>query len=160
MPHDVGVASDGTVFVCDRENTRLQLFTPDGEFLEQWTDVARPCSLAFDVDDNLYVSELGFQIGMYVGNEYPDREYVPSRVSVFSRKGELLARWGTGNYGEPGHFFAAHGIGIAPCGDVYVGEVRPNHYGAHADASSPRAPVTAPVLQKFVRQRQDPDHGH
>jgi hypothetical protein len=32
------VAADGQVFVCDREIDRIQIFSPDGEFLEQWTD--------------------------------------------------------------------------------------------------------------------------
>ena len=152
VPHDVGIARDGTVFVCDRENTRLQLFSPEGEFLEQWTDVARPCNLMFDQDDNIYVAEVGFQMGMFNGKEFPDHDPVPARVSVFNRDGRLLARWGAGQYGKPGHFFAAHGIAVSGRGDVYVGEVRPNVYGTHANMNSPRPPDGTPVLQKFVRQ--------
>ena len=150
VAHDVGIANDGTVFVCDRENSRLQLFAPDGTFQEEWTDVARPCNIAFDDANRIYVSELGYQIGMYVGNAFPDREPIPSRVTVFDRAGTPLARFGSGDYGQPGHFFAAHGIAVSAGGDLYVGEVRPGHYGAHANDAAPRAPMGTPVLQKFT----------
>jgi hypothetical protein len=30
--------ADGRVFVCDREIDRIQILSPDCEFLEQWTD--------------------------------------------------------------------------------------------------------------------------
>ena len=152
VAHDVGVAGDGTVFVCDRENSRLQLFASDGTFREEWTDLARPCNVAFDSADRVYVSELGFQIGMYTGSQFPDREQVASRVTVFDRQGNRLARFGTGDYGRAGHFFAAHAIAISRNGDLYVGEVRPGHYGAHANQAAPRAPDGTPVLQKFAPQ--------
>ena len=153
VPHDVAVNSQGTVFVADRENTRVQLFEPDGTFIAAWTDVARPCQVVFDADDNVYVSELGFQIGMYVGNAYPHCEQVPARVSIFDPQGKLLSRWGAGNYGTHGEFFAAHGIVIDSAGDLYVGEVRPGMYGAKTPPPPEKcAPADQPVLQKFVRQ--------
>jgi hypothetical protein len=36
------VASDERVFVCDRESDRIQIFSPDGEYLNKWTDIQRP----------------------------------------------------------------------------------------------------------------------
>jgi tripartite motif-containing protein 71 len=35
-PWDVGVAPDGTVFVTDPDNDRVQYFTPSGSFLGKW----------------------------------------------------------------------------------------------------------------------------
>lgn len=41
LPHGVAVDRGGTVYVADRENSRIQVFSPLGEFLGQLT-FARP----------------------------------------------------------------------------------------------------------------------
>jgi hypothetical protein len=38
----------GIVYVADRENSRIQLFTDAGIFVGEWTDVARPCQVFID----------------------------------------------------------------------------------------------------------------
>ena len=48
LPHGIAVAADGRVFVCDRENDRIQIFSPDGEYLSEWTDTQRPTHIVFD----------------------------------------------------------------------------------------------------------------
>ena len=35
-PSGIAVAGDGTVYVVDTGNHRIQLFTPDGEFIAWW----------------------------------------------------------------------------------------------------------------------------
>ena len=42
------MTADGRVFVCDRESDRIQIFSPDGEYLSEWTDTQRPTHLVFD----------------------------------------------------------------------------------------------------------------
>jgi DNA-binding beta-propeller fold protein YncE len=56
LPHGIWVATDGRVFVCDRENDRIQIFSPDGEYLTEWTDTQRPTHLVFDPQGRAYVS--------------------------------------------------------------------------------------------------------
>ena len=41
---------------CDREMDAIQIFSPDGDFLEQWTDTQRPTHLTFDAMGNVYVT--------------------------------------------------------------------------------------------------------
>src|SRR5258708_7847108 len=40
--HHVAVARDGRVLICDRQNDRIQIFTPEGEFIDEWTEIQRP----------------------------------------------------------------------------------------------------------------------
>jgi hypothetical protein len=59
VPHGVWVHTDGRVFVADRENNRIQIFSPEGEFLSQWKALARPCDIYIDHEGVVYVPELG-----------------------------------------------------------------------------------------------------
>src|SRR2546423_1459210 len=63
LPHSVWVHTDGRVFVCDRENDRVQIFTPDGEVLSIWTNVTRPGDLFIDAHNNVYVGEMAHEAG-------------------------------------------------------------------------------------------------
>ncbi len=124
IPHGIAVDSAGTVFVADRENSRIQLFDPAGGYLGEWNDVARPCQVFIHTDGNVYVAELGYHAGMWPGTTAPDPDATGGRVSVFDGAGKVLARWGGGtNPTAPGDFFAPHDICVDSHGDVYVAEV-------------------------------------
>lgn len=148
VPHGIAVDSQGTVYVADRENSRIQLFAPDGSFLSQWTDVVRPCQVFIDKEGDIYVAELGFRAGMWPGTTAPSPEAPGGRVSIFDRFGELLARWGGGlNPCAPGDFFAPHGIWCDSRGDIYVAEVTMS-----AGGNRGLVPATCHTLQKFVQR--------
>jgi len=109
LPHSVWVDRRGRVLVADRENNRIQIFSSDGEFLDQWVGFLRPDALFIDADDTVYVAELD------------------QRVSILTLKGELLARWGGEKSSAPGQFLACpHGIWVDSRGDLYVSEVQTN----------------------------------
>lgn len=95
----------GRVYVSDRANNRIQIFTPTGEHLETWTDFLAPCKIYIDKDDVVYVAELG------------------ARVSVLDIQGNVIARWGGEASHDPGKFTAPHGIYADSQGDIYVSEV-------------------------------------
>jgi DNA-binding beta-propeller fold protein YncE len=99
LPHSLIVAHD-KVYVCDRENHRLQVFTLDGEFLDIWTDIQRPMDISVDKEGILYVSE-----GSVNGSS--------ARVSILDTAGKVLARF---NCRGPGH-----GSWVDSHGDIYVG---------------------------------------
>jgi DNA-binding beta-propeller fold protein YncE len=148
LPHGIAVDRQGTVYVADRENSRVQLFTPDGKYLAEWTDVARPCQVFLDGPGNVYVAELGFRAGMWPGTSPPSADAPGGRVSVFDRQGKLLARWGGGtNPCAAGDFFAPHGICVDSQGAVYVAEVVMS-----AGGNRGLVPHDCHALQKFVRR--------
>ncbi len=110
LPHDIALDSMDRLLVADRENSRIQVFDIDGNYLEQWNDVVRPTGISFDANNNVFVSELAM------------------RVSVFSPDGELLGRWGnTTADRESALFHAPHAIAIDSRGDIYVGDVAYTH---------------------------------
>ncbi|MCH2373348.1 MAG: peptidyl-alpha-hydroxyglycine alpha-amidating lyase family protein [Planctomycetes bacterium] len=146
LPHGICLDSAGNVFVADRENNRLQVFSPKGEFIEEWPGVIRPCQIYLDSDDNVFVAEVGKRVGLFPWME-PDPTSTGGRVSVYSRQRELLSRWGGGDDpAAPGDFFAPHDIWIDSEGSVYVGEVTWS-----AGGKKGLAPPGIPSLQKFVR---------
>ena len=152
VPHGIAVDAKGTVFVADRENSRIQLFTSEGKFLSAWTDVVRPCQVFIDGQGNVYVAELGFRAGMWPGTTAPSGNVPGGRVSVVDQHGKLQARWGGGeNPCAPGDFFAPHGIWCDSRGDLYVAEVIMS-----AGGNRGLVPPTCHTLQKFVRRKREP----
>jgi DNA-binding beta-propeller fold protein YncE len=147
VPHGIAVDGEGRVFVADRENSRLQLFDPDGGFIAEWTDVVRPCEVFVDAEDNVFVAELGRRAGLYPWMT-ADLGSPGGRLSVFDRTGALLSRWGGGDRpGHAGDFFAPHDVWLDAHGNLYVGEVTWS-----AGGNRGLVPRDCPCLQKFVRR--------
>ncbi len=106
--HNVCVDERGRVLVLDRGNDRVQIFTRDGEYLDQWRDIAMPQEMLIDGDNTVYI------IGGRLGTQH---------VTMMTLDGELIARWG--EYGSaPGQFVGSpHGMWIDSRGDLYIIEV-------------------------------------
>ena len=105
LVHDVWVDSQYLIYVCDRSNNRIQIFDSEGTYLREWTDLLRPDFTWFDPDETVFITE------------------IDHRVSIFSRDGKLLSRWGS--KGDGPHQFQGlpHAIWGDSQGDLYVGEV-------------------------------------
>jgi len=150
VPHGIAVDRKGTVYVADRENSRIQLFNPEGVYLAEWTDVARPCEVFIDRVGTVYVAELCFHAGMWPGTSPPTPDASGGRLSIFDFEGKLRARWGGGrNPTSPGDFFAPHDVWVDSRGDIYVGEVTMSA-GAGRGLVSP----DCHTLQKFTLQER------
>ncbi len=147
MPHGIAVDRKGIVYVADRENSRLQLFSPQGDFVAQWTDVVRPCQVFIGAAGEVFVAELGYRAGMWPGTSAPSDDATGGRVSIFDSTGRLQARWGGGKTPcAPGDFFAPHDICVDNVGDIYVAEVTWSAGGRRG-----LVPADCHTLQKFVR---------
>ena len=124
LPHGIACSADGRVWVCDREADRIQIFSPDGEYLSQWTNTQRPTHITFDQAGNVYVTELAWHEGdhNYRTGE-PTKQFRQARMSVYDKDGKMLARWGTPQVETPGSFAAPHGLALDSKNDLYVSEV-------------------------------------
>lgn len=157
IPHSVFVDRHGTVYVSDRENNRIQLFTPTGDFLAEWTDVRRPDDVFVTADDTVFVAEQGHQSGIVPGMPEPTQHSPVSRVTVRDLEGRILSTWGADDHEDrapcaPGNFFAAHGIWVDGHGSVYVGEVVVGGNGREgAGGGAGWVPKTCHALQVFHR---------
>ncbi len=104
LPHAVRLDSKGNVYVADRENDRIQVFSADGEFIRQFGGFA-PFGMYITSDQTLFVAD---------GRA--------NRVLKMTLDGTVLASWGkTGT--EPGNFQLPHGLTVARDGSVLVTEI-------------------------------------
>lgn len=147
IPHGIAIDRNGMVYVADRENYRIQRFRPDGEYVDEWGDIARPCDIYIDSEQRVFVAEVGFQTGMWPGQAPPTPDATGGRVSVFDTDGNLLSRWGGGE--DPLSYddlYAPHGICVDDLGDVYVAEVSWSGGGKMG-----RVAPNCPTLRKYAR---------
>jgi DNA-binding beta-propeller fold protein YncE len=115
--HGVLVSNDDIVYVADRSNRRVQLFSPDGKYLkEMFVNRAGPASgsvsgLAFSPDKDqqfLYLSDYG-----------------NSHIVVVDRKTlDILYQFGK-RTAAPGDFRGVHHIAVDSKGNLYAAEVAP-----------------------------------
>jgi DNA-binding beta-propeller fold protein YncE len=99
LPHSIAFDPDGKLYVADRANKRIQIFSPDGEFLGQWTGMGGPNDITRGKDGNFYIAE-------------QEDEGKPAQVCVRDAKGTVLARMASRH---------VHGVGVDSHGDIYAG---------------------------------------
>ena len=63
LVHSLLVAPDGKVYVCDRANRRVQIFSADGEFITMWTGMGGPDNIVRDEDGIFYIAEQADETG-------------------------------------------------------------------------------------------------
>ena len=100
--HAVRLSKDGTVYVADRENRRVQSFTTDGKFLKQIvkTDTQFARDLAFSADPD--------QQFLYVGNG--------NDIVIVDRKAMAIV----GSIKLPGQIGGGHHIATDSKGNIYI----------------------------------------
>lgn len=55
--HALAIDSRGRLFIGDRDNNRIQIFTQDGKLLGQLTQFGRPSGIAIDRNNRIYVTD-------------------------------------------------------------------------------------------------------
>ncbi len=115
LPHGIAVGPDGTVFVADTDNHRVQAFGPSGAFVRAWgsngtgnAQFRSPEGIAVGVDGTVYVADTS-----------------NNRIQRFSPDGTYLGQWGGSGFGNS-QFSVPTAVAVNPAGTVYVADLR-NH---------------------------------
>jgi DNA-binding beta-propeller fold protein YncE len=99
LPHSIATDPDGKLYVADRANKRIQIFTPEGGFLDMWTGMGGPNDVTRGRDGTFYIAEQEDS-----GN--------PAYVCVRDSNGTVLAKMASRH---------VHGVGVDSRGDIYAG---------------------------------------
>ena len=123
--HGIGVDRENNdVYICDRENFRIQIFDKDGNLKSIWNNIWRPSDVVIK-NNKVYVSELGdmfFVDNVLYNPGGPEYKHY-SRVRIFDKEGNCLEQIGGPDGGAQGSFLTAHGLCLDSKNNLYVGEV-------------------------------------
>ena len=115
LVHAVALDAEGRVYIADRGNARIQVFTSGGKFLAEWKSEAlgRPWALAAGADGFLYVVD-----GGDLKLSPPDRAH----ILKLDLTGKILDQWSSfGNY--DGQIYWGHDLAVGRDGAIYVGDI-------------------------------------
>jgi hypothetical protein len=144
LPHSIMLGPDSLLHVSDRENSRIQRFTLEGEFVSELAGVHRPNVVLPLADGHSYIAELGYFTEVALRRPAPEGR-PHSRVKVFDADDRLILSLGGPDPTEPGSFAAAHSLAVDSEGSLYVGDV-----GWSANPGNPPKGIRA--IQKFIRE--------
>lgn len=111
LPRDVAVAPDGSIYVVDGGNFRVQQFSAEGQFIRtfgragrQSGQFSRPKEIDLDAQGRVYVSDAAF------GN-----------FQIFTPDGQVLLAVGGRSYqDQPARFMLPAGIAVDEDGRIYM----------------------------------------
>jgi len=105
--------SKGNLYVGDRDNNRIEIFTQDGKYLGQLTQFGRPSGIAIDRNDIIYVTDSestnkdgyghnpGFRRGIRIGSlkDGVVTDFIPDPDSTMETTGTSAGEgvWADGN---------------------------------------------------------------
>jgi DNA-binding beta-propeller fold protein YncE len=112
--HCAELSNDGLLYVCDRVNDRIQVFTPAGKFVkEQW--VAKR-SLSDGSVWDIAFSKDPQQKFIYLADGRNQKVYIIQRDTL-----DVLTSFGDGGR-QPGQFYGVHSIATDSKGNIYTTE--------------------------------------
>lgn len=112
-PWGIAVSPEGNVFVADTWNHRIQVFSPEGEFLTSWGHFGQretpdafwgPRDVAVDENGHVYVADTGNK-----------------RIVVFDTEGVFITEFGEVGYAD-GQFDEPSGLALDGDGNLYVAD--------------------------------------
>ena len=112
--HCAELSTDGLVYVCDRPNDRIQVFKPDGTFVNEV--LIAPKTLGDGSVWDIAFSRDPEQRFLYVADGKNEKVYVIERKTM-----KILTAFGDGGR-QPGQFFAVHSIATDSKGNIYTTE--------------------------------------
>ncbi len=112
LPHGIALDAVGRVYVADRSNARVQIFTPHGKYISEWKGPAfgRPYSVAIAAMNQAVVVD---------GGDQPESGADRSGAVVVDLEGRPLGNFG-GFGNQDGQFRLAHDVAVDRDGAIYI----------------------------------------
>jgi tripartite motif-containing protein 71 len=141
----IAFGPDGSIYIADGGNKRVQKFSPDGAFELEWGNkesspgrLAQPVGVAVDAEGHVYVSDFKLDIvqkydanGQFLqkfgepGSAPGQLDVFNNRVSKFAPDGTFLMTIGSRGPGD-GQLSEANAVELAPDGTMFVTDTE-NH---------------------------------
>ncbi len=104
--HGLAIDRDHRIYVGDRSNNRIQVFTENGEFIEEWPDISDPVGVFIDENESIWVVSARL-----------------NRIIKFNKAGELqyhLGAFGGTRGGFSGGLSRPHQMDVDQEGNLYI----------------------------------------
>jgi sugar lactone lactonase YvrE len=103
VAHGIDIDAEGLLWVADRENQRVQVFTQDGAFVKELEYAGLPCDLDIGRESIYMVNGFAGQL---------------VELDLDGKVRAALGKPGTG----PGEFGEAHMLAVSPRGEIFVAD--------------------------------------
>jgi len=104
FPSGITIAADGTIFVSDGDNRRVQAFDKTGKFVRFINTSGVPRGIDTDVKNRVYVVDA-----------------LAHNVTVYSPEGKTIVAFGQQGFG-PGQFNFPNGLAVGPDQRIYISD--------------------------------------
>jgi peptidylamidoglycolate lyase len=121
LPHAIDLDDEGNVYVADRENNRVQVFTPAGKFIKQWADKSfgKISSVVFDKGAKGFVA-VDYSTSLF------GSKVTGSDIIFFDASGNFIERSGESHSKKEGRKCWYHNVAVDDRGDIYITDILNN----------------------------------
>lgn len=119
QPHALAMDSQGRLFVGDRGNDRIQIFSASGTLLDTWTQFSRPSGIFIDANDVIYVAD------SESGSIEPSRTTWQRGIRIGSARTGVVSAFIPDPVTTSRNTSAAEGVAADSRGVIYGAEVGP-----------------------------------
>jgi len=118
LPHAIDLDDEGNVYVADRENSRVQVFTPTGKFINQWADESfgKINSVGYDKAGKGFVAVDCTSTGS-------EEEHYFSDLLLFDSSGTFLKKKDRDHFKKEGKDCWYHNVVVDDQGSIYITDI-------------------------------------
>jgi predicted membrane-bound mannosyltransferase/sugar lactone lactonase YvrE len=118
-PRTIAMASDGSFYVADSRNNRIQHLSASGEFINSWGSFGDAAQGDANAPGGTFNEPWGVAVAPN-GNVYVMDTW-NYRIQKFNAEGKFLSMWGSNGFAEsPFAFYGPRGVAVDTHGNVFV----------------------------------------